>query len=255
MVKTQNAKGYAAIVSGGMDSVTLINFLKKLVAVRAEDKLSLRMAGAAGIESKDSEVPVHALSFDYGQRHKKELEFAKSNCKQLNIQHQVVDLTAITPLISDSALTGTADVPEGHYADESMKQTVVPNRNMIMLSVAIGYAENNGLKQVAIGNHSGDHAIYPDCRTEFITALNEAAKLGTYNEVGIYAPFSDISKSDICAVGNTLGVDYEQTWSCYKGGETHCGKCGTCVERLEAFDEAKSIDGKPLLERLVNEAA
>lgn len=214
------------IVSGGMDSITLLHLL-----VQAGHQLE-------------------ALSFDYGQRHKKELRFAKKNCDMLGIKHQVVNLTSITPLISNSSLTGTDDVPDGHYTDESMKITVVPNRNMIMLSVAIGYAENLGFEQVAIGNHSGDHAIYPDCRTEFVTALSEAAQLGTYNHIRLLPVFTDITKSDIAAIGNAIGVDYDLTWSCYKGGDTHCGTCGTCVERLEALDEAKDIDGRKVITKL-----
>lgn len=193
---------------------------------------------------------LEALSFDYGQRHKKELAFAKQNCDMLGVNHRVVDLTSITPLISNSSLTGSADVPDGHYTDESMKITVVPNRNMIMLSVAIGYAENLDFEQVAIGNHAGDHAIYPDCRTEFVTALSEAAQLGTYNNIRLLPVFTDISKSDIAAIGNAIGVDYDLTWSCYKGGDTHCGTCGTCVERLEALDEAKDIDGRKVIAKL-----
>lgn len=215
-----------AIVSGGMDSVTLLHLLKK----RGDE--------------------VHALSFNYGQRHNKELAFARLNCESLGVVHEVVDLTAITHLISNSALTGEVDVPDGHYADQTMKLTVVPNRNMIMLSVAIGYAENLGFDCVAIGNHAGDHAIYPDCRTEFVEALSQASQLGTYNEIRLYTPFTDITKSDIAAIGNALGLDYEQTWSCYKGGEVHCGTCGTCVERLEALSEAESIDGQKLVAKI-----
>ncbi|WP_438979925.1 7-cyano-7-deazaguanine synthase QueC [Polynucleobacter sp.] len=215
-----------AIVSGGMDSVTLLHLLKH----------------------KGHEV--EALSFDYGQKHRKELDFAWLNCGKLGVKHQIVDLTAITPLISNSALTGSEEVPDGHYTDESMKVTVVPNRNMIMLAVAIGYAENLGFDQVAIGNHAGDHAIYPDCRTEFVEALSEASQLGTYNKIKLATPFTDISKSDIAAVGNEIGVDYRTTWSCYKGGDKHCNTCGTCVERLEALDEAKQIDGKSVIARL-----
>lgn len=219
--------GTIAIVSGGMDSVTLLHFL----------------------HSQDFKLK--ALSFDYGQRHKKELEFARENCEALKVPHTVVDLSSITPLISNSSLTGDQAVPDGHYADESMKQTVVPNRNMIMLSVAIGAAENLGFTSVAIGSHAGDHPIYLDCRTEFIEALSQASDIGTYNHVKIYAPFSDISKTDICALGNLLEVDYTKTWSCYRGGKEQCGRCGTCCERLESLSEAKNVDALAVFHKLV----
>lgn len=199
------------IISGGIDSVTLLHKLVK---------------GNNSIE---------ALSFDYGQRHVKEIEFAKYHCNLLGVNHQVVCLKNISHLISNSALTGNISVPDGHYKDESMKKTVVPNRNMIMLSIAIGYAENIGFDYVAIANHAGDHAIYPDCRTEFINALSIASSIGTYNSIKIYAPFSNISKKDIVYIGNSIGIDYTKTWSCYKGIEFQCGTCGTCVERLEAL--------------------
>lgn len=204
------------ILSGGMDSTTLVYDL-----IKQEDN-------------------VRCLSFDYGQRHKKELEYASKTCKKLNIQHKIVDLTNITSLISNSALIGDMKVPDGHYEDETMKQTVVPNRNMIMLSIAIGFAENIGFDRVAIANHSGDHAIYPDCRTEFIEATSLAGKLGTYNKIEVYSPYSEMTKADIVEIGLKLGIDYEgDTWSCYKGQDRHCGKCGTCVERAEAINEAK----------------
>lgn len=137
-----------------------------------------------------------------------------------------------------SLLDGADAIPEGHYADDNMKSTVVPFRNGIMLSIAIGIAESNNLDQVFIANHGGDHTIYPDCRPEFIKAIDSAANAGTYNNVKVIAPYTQITKSDIARIGKKLGIDYTETWSCYKGGEIHCGKCGTCVERKEALAEA-----------------
>lgn len=205
------------ILSGGMDSTTLLYDLMN----RGHD--------------------LKVLSFNYGQRHKKELEFADKTCVKLGVDHTRVDLRSITSLISNSALTGEVEVPEGHYEDETMKLTVVPNRNMIILSVAIGYAENLGFENVAIANHAGDHAIYPDCRTEFIEALSKASELGTYNKIKIVAPYSEISKADIARIGLDLGINYEaDTWSCYKGGDKPCGLCGTCQERIEAMALCKS---------------
>ena len=136
---------------------------------------------------------------------------------------------------TSSLLEGGDAIPEGHYADENMKSTVVPFRNGIMLSIAAGIAESNGLKKILIANHGGDHTIYPDCRPEFIKAMNEAIINGTYEDVSIDAPYTNITKADIAAIGKRLGIDYSETWSCYKGGEKHCGKCGTCIERKEAL--------------------
>lgn len=204
-----------AILSGGMDSTTLVNQLVK----------------------EGHEVKI--LSFNYGQRHKKELDYASKTCKKLSLEHHIVDLTNVTSLISNSALTGDIEVPEGHYEDESMKKTVVPNRNMIMLSVAIGYAENLGYDAVAIANHAGDHAIYPDCRKEYMKALDLAAYLGTYNNIEILSPYSELTKGQIAKIGLNLGIDYDkETWSCYKGLDQPCHKCGTCVERDLALEEA-----------------
>lgn len=207
-----------AIYSGGLDSSTL---LQKLV----NDKYSTL-----------------ALSFDYGQRHKKELEYATAFCDRRSIEHYIIDLSSINPLIGTSALTGNAEVPEGHYAEENMRQTVVPNRNMIMLSVAAGVAVSRGATVLATGVHSGDHFVYPDCRPEFIKATQQAIKLGNEgfasDYLEIYAPFTTMTKGQIAYLAFNSGVHYEETWSCYKGGDIHCGKCGTCVERLEAIDMA-----------------
>jgi 7-cyano-7-deazaguanine synthase len=144
----------------------------------------------------------------------------------------------MTTYFKSSLLDGAEAIPEGHYADENMKSTVVPFRNGIMLSIAVGIAESNDLKYVMMANHGGDHTIYPDCRPEFVKAFDEAAKAGTFVNVGLLSPFTNWTKADIARRGKELGIDYSETWSCYKGGEKHCGKCGTCVERREAFAEA-----------------
>jgi 7-cyano-7-deazaguanine synthase len=198
--------------SGGMDSTVLLYQLKK----------------AGG--------DVKALSIDYGQRHKKEIIQAELIAKSLGVEHRVADLTSITHLLAGSALTSSEiDVPEGHYAEDNMKATVVPNRNMILLSVATGWAVSQKFDQVAYAAHSGDHAIYPDCRTEFAETMEKAIKLADWHQVKLVRPFVDITKADIAAIGAKIGVPFEKTWSCYKGLDLHCGKCGTCVERREAF--------------------
>ena len=198
--------------SGGMDSSVLLYQL-----VQAGDE-------------------VKTISIDYGQRHKKEIIQAKEMAKSLDIEHQVADLTSITHLLSGSALTSPdIEVPEGHYAEDNMKATVVPNRNMILLSVATGWAVSQKFDRVAYAAHSGDHAIYPDCRTEFADILGQAIEMADWQKVSLHRPFVDITKADIAAIGAKIGVPFEKTWSCYKGLDLHCGKCGTCVERREAF--------------------
>ena len=185
-----------------------------------------------------------AVTFDYGSNHnKREAVWAKYHCDLLGIEHIVIPLDFMAQYFKSSLLEGADAIPEGHYADENMKSTVVPFRNGIMLSVAIGIAESNGLKKVLIANHGGDHAIYPDCRPDFISAINKAAMSGTYLNVEVDAPYTNISKTDIARRGVALGIDYSETWSCYKGGAEHCGTCGTCVERKEALHDA-GIDDK-----------
>lgn len=250
-----------AIVSGGLDSVVLSTFLKH--------------------EGYD----VTMLSFNYGQRHKKELAFAGMTADRLGFEHHVIDLSSLTGLISKSALTAprmeddpwihnrprsdadealygdpnklSIEVPEGHYAEETMKATVVPNRNMIMLSIAGGVAVNEGADFVAIGVHGGDHFIYPDCRAEFMATAATAIEYGNLGfgnfqsskdlssadlvngKYGpIWAPYICADKTFIAKQGMALNVPFELTWSCYKGGDYHCGRCGTCVERLEAIHDA-----------------
>ena len=206
------------IVSGGMDSITLLYDKKDNIAL--------------------------ALSFDYGSNHNsREIPYAQLHCQRLGIRHIVIPLDFMHQYFTSSLLEGAEAIPDGHYADENMKSTVVPFRNGIMLSVAIGIAESNGLKKVLIANHGGDHAIYPDCRPDFISAINKAAMSGTYLNVEVDAPYTNISKTDIARRGAALGIDYSETWSCYKGGAVHCGTCGTCVERKEALHDA-GIDDK-----------
>jgi len=178
-----------------------------------------------------------AVSFDYGSKHNaKEIAYAKENCKRLGIKHLVIPLEFMGQYFKSDLLLGGGDIPEGSYADENMKSTVVPFRNGIMLAIAAGLAESYNLDAIMIANHSGDHAIYPDCRPEFVDAFAAAVKAGTYNGVKLLSPYCDITKRDIALRGKALGVDYSLTYSCYKGGEKHCGKCGTCTERREALD-------------------
>ena len=206
------------IVRLGMDSITLLYDRKDSIAL--------------------------ALSFDYGSNHNsREIPYAQLHCQRLGIRHVVIPLDFMHQYFTSSLLEGAEAIPDGHYADENMKSTVVPFRNGIMLSVAIGIAESNGLKKVLIANHGGDHAIYPDCRPDFISAINKAAMSGTYLNVEVDAPYTNISKTDIARRGLALGIDYSETWSCYKGGAVHCGTCGTCVERKEALHDA-GIDDK-----------
>ena len=208
-----NHKDSLIIVSGGMDSITLLYDCKDSIAL--------------------------AVSFDYGSNHNvREIPFARLHCRRLGIRHVVIPLEFMHTYFKSSLLEGADAIPEGHYADDNMKSTVVPFRNGIMLAIAVGMAESNGLKRVLIANHGGDHAIYPDCRPDFIAAIDSAAKAGTYVNVSVVAPYTNISKTDIAKRGKALGIDYAETWSCYKGGDTHCGKCGTCVERKEALHDA-----------------
>ncbi|ETX11721.1 7-cyano-7-deazaguanine synthase [Marinomonas ushuaiensis DSM 15871] len=206
------------VYSGGMDSFTVLN-----TAIQ-------------------NGLDVYALSFNYGQKHSKELEVAALVCKELNIPHKVVDITAINSLMANSSLTGGADIPEGHYEDDNMKSTVVPNRNMVLLSMAIAYAVSLEIGKVYYGAHSGDHHIYPDCRPEFVEAMNAVSKIANYQSVEIVTPFLHSSKGAILKAGLDMQLDYGKTWTCYNGREKSCGKCGACHERLEAFTEQGKTD-------------
>lgn len=203
-------KDSVIIVSGGMDSTTLL--------YDRRDEIAL------------------AISFDYGSNHNaREIAYAEMHCKRLGIEHITIPLDFMHKYFRSSLLEGADAIPEGHYADENMKSTVVPFRNGIMLAVAAGVAESRNMTKLLIANHGGDHTIYPDCRPEFISAMDSATNAGTYIGVRVVAPYTNITKGDIARIGKKLGIDYAETWSCYKGGEKHCGKCGTCVERKEAL--------------------
>ena len=206
-------KDSVIIYSGGLDSTTLLYEERERVAL--------------------------AVTFDYGSNHAaREIACAKHHCALLGIEHLVIELGFMSRYFQSSLLSGAADIPDGNYDEENMKSTVVPFRNGIMLSIACGLAESRGLKRVLIANHGGDHAIYPDCRSTFVDAMNAAMQAGTYEGVQLAAPYTNISKADIIRRGARLGIDYGATYSCYRGGEHHCGTCGTCTERREAFREA-----------------
>ncbi len=201
------------IYSGGLDSTTLLYDERERIAL--------------------------AVTFDYGSNHAaRETACARHHCALLGIEHMVIDLAFMKRFFHSSLLDGADAIPEGSYDDSNMKSTVVPFRNGIMLSVACGLAETRGLKRVLIANHGGDHAIYPDCRPAFVDAMNAAMQAGTYEGVTLAAPYTDLTKADIVRRGAALGIDYGHTYSCYRGGEHHCGTCGTCTERREAFREA-----------------
>ena len=206
-------KDSVIIVSGGMDSITLLYDKKNEIAL--------------------------GISFNYGSNHNaKEIPLAEMHCRRLGIKHITINLDFMGQYFKSSLLEGGGAIPEGNYADENMKSTVVPFRNGIMLSIAIGIAESNNLKKVLIANHGGDHTIYPDCRPEFIKAIDAAAYTGTFVNAHVEAPYTHITKGDIARIGKRLGLDYAETWSCYKGADKHCGRCGTCIERKEALTEA-----------------
>lgn len=207
------------IFSGGLDSTVL------LYQLRSEGR------------------QLRCLAVDYGQRHRRELEAAKAICQMLGVELFVADIGSLRPLLAGNSLTSdTVDVPEEPYSPENMRLTVVPNRNMLFLAIAISWAISSKFSAVAYAAHAGDHPVYPDCRPEFVRAMGEAASLCDWDEVGIETPFIDISKSEIVLLGASLGVPFADTWSCYQGGEVHCGKCATCRERREAFRLAGIAD-------------
>lgn len=191
---------------------------------------------------------IKCLSIDYGQRHKKEIQCAKKVCDDLGVEHKVANLSDIKQFLKGSSQTDNAvNVPEGHYAEESMKLTVVPNRNMIMLSIACAWAISESYDAIAYAAHSGDHTIYPDCRQEFTDIMEQAFQLCDWKQIKLLRPYVKLTKGQIAQIGKELGVPYEDTWTCYKGEEKPCGKCGCCNERKEAFEIAGYPD--PLLSR------
>ncbi len=199
------------VYSGGLDSTTLL--------YEYRDRIAL------------------AVSFDYGSKHNaRELACAAEHCRALGIRHLVIPLEFMAKYFRSDLLIGGGEIPEGSYDEDNMHATVVPFRNGIMLAVAAGLAESYGLDTLLIANHAGDHAIYPDCRPAFVEAFDAAVRAGTYEGIRVVSPYCNITKRDIALRGHALGIDYAKTWSCYKGGERHCGKCGTCVERKEALE-------------------
>ncbi|MBR1716399.1 MAG: 7-cyano-7-deazaguanine synthase QueC [Paludibacteraceae bacterium] len=210
------------VLSGGLDSTTML--------YEYRDRIAL------------------AVSFHYGSNHNdREIAFAKMHCERLGIAHIEIKLPFIKDFFKSSLLEGADAIPEGNYDEENMKSTVVPFRNGIMLSIAAGMAENNKLQYIMLANHAGDHTIYPDCRPEFVEAMNKAVHAGTWNGVELLTPYTHLTKAEIAMHGKALGMDYSETWSCYKGGEHHCGVCGTCRERKEALAQA-GIEDKTIYE-------
>lgn len=217
IINIRPMKDSVIIVSGGMDSITLLYEYRERIAL--------------------------GVSFDYGSNHNaREIPFAEMHCRRLGIPHMVIPLDFMHQYFKSSLLEGADAIPEGDYNDDNMKSTVVPFRNGIMLAVAAGLADSRDLHYVMMANHGGDHAIYPDCRPGFVSAFSEAAEAGTYGGVQVLAPYTSITKTDIAIRGKNLGIDYTETWSCYKGGDIHCGKCGTCRERKEALAGAGIVD-------------
>lgn len=220
------------LLSGGMDSVAVL------------------------YDAMRSHEVVGCLSFDYGAKHNhKEIPFAIWHSEKNNIKHHTVSLGFVNELFKSDLLKSGGDIPEGHYEEDNMKSTVVPFRNGIMLSIAAGFAESEEAEGLVIAAHSGDHAVYPDCREDFMKSMGDAIRSGTYVDIELLRPFISMRKEDIAKLGDELGVDFAKTWSCYKGEEIHCGKCGTCVERREAFiisgvaDPTEYLDSEPLPEK------
>lgn len=205
------------VLSGGMDSATALAWA----------------VGTYGVSE------IETITFNYGSKHNERENLSAVNlCKHYGIGNKIVLMPFVNELFKSDLLKSGGEIPEGHYADPCMKRTVVPFRNGIMLSIAAGYAESIGASVVVLGNHAGDHAIYPDCRSEFSVPMAEAIKHGTYTRIELIRPFEKMTKTDIAKEGGRLGVPYHLTYSCYKGAEKHCGKCGTCYERIEAFRDS-----------------
>ena len=206
------------VYSGGLDSFTLLN-----EAIRSGKEVS-------------------TLSFDYGQKHSKELNYVEKFCSQEAIDSKIVDVSSIKELFQGSSLTDEVDIPKGHYEDDSMKSTVVPNRNMILIALALGYAVTKEAEEVWFGAHAGDHAIYPDCRPEFVEKMDAVARIANYTPIAVKAPYISMSKTEILAIGLEMKLDYGLTWTCYEGKELACGTCGACHERLESFAANNAVD-------------
>lgn len=207
-----NKEKVVVLLSGGMDSVSVL------------------------YQTIQDHQVVGAVSFDYGAKHNhREIPFAAYHCRKFKIEHQVIRLDFVGELFKSDLLKSGGQIPDGHYEEETMKSTVVPFRNGIMLSIAAGFAESRTAEGLVIAAHAGDHAIYPDCREEFMKSMADAIRLGTYAGIKLLRPFIAMTKAEIAVRGSALGVDFSQTWSCYKGASVHCGTCGTCVERREAF--------------------
>ena len=212
-------KKITLIYSGGSDSFTLLH------------------------HALDQGIEVECITFSYGQKHIKEIEFAKENCKRLGLSHTLIDIGDPESIFGSSSLIDEAtDIPHGSYKEESMKSTIVPNRNMIFISYAIAYSIAHDIDEVWYGAHAGDHFIYPDCRPEFLRSMNTAAELCDPFKISVKAPFINLNKGEILKIGLDLNIDYSKTWTCYKGLEKACGKCGSCVERIEAFTDNNSSD-------------
>lgn len=218
MAETPAPQRAVVLLSGGLDSAVLLALLR-----------------FEGWETL-------ALSCDYGQRHRRELDSARALAAHYGLRHETADLRALAHLLSSSLTDTSVAVPHGHYTAENMKSTVVPNRNMILAAVAAGWAISQKASAVAYAAHSGDHTIYPDCREEFAQAVDQALRLCDWSEVRLLRPFTGKSKADLVRLGTSLGVPFHLTWSCYEGGDKHCGQCGTCVERIEAFKLAGVSD-------------
>ena len=203
------------VLSGGLDSTTALYWAKKKYG------------------------NVETITFNYGSKHNEiEISYAKKTCEKIGVKNTVINLDFINKHFKSDLLKSGGDIPEGYYTAENMKSTVVPFRNGIMLAISAGFAESNDCDVLVLGNHSGDHAIYPDCRAGFISGIATAIYEGTAKHIETMSPFCEMSKTDIVKLGNELGVDFSLTYSCYKGQEKHCGKCGTCTERKEAFEQA-----------------
>jgi len=213
-----SSKKCLCIVSGGMDSTTLLYYMV------------------------NQHYETYALTFDYGQKHRKEIMFAKWHCRQLNVKHKLIDIKNIGKLLNSSLTNKHIEIPDGMYNEEVMRITVVPNRNMIMLSIAMGYALSLGIDNITYANHAGDHFCYYDCREEFVNKINDLAKSVDEKQLNILTPFLKLTKADILKLGIGFKIDYSKTTSCYKGGDEPCNKCGTCTERTEAFIQNSIMD-------------